>query len=190
MKQYFYVTPSNEQAGPVYPQDFSALGINASTLVFCQGLSGWTPAGQVPELAPYLQQPMAQQFAQQQYHAPQQYQAPQQYPQQYPQQQYPQQQYNAYGPAQPQYGYEKEKSSKNVPGILGFIFSLVSATLSWIPVVFIFAMIIWVPALVLSIIGVCKRPKALALIGLIITLVVLVFWIYAINSHSYYYNGF
>ena len=194
MKQYYYVTPSNEQAGPVYPQDFSALGIDADTLVFSQGLSGWTPAGQLPELVPYLQRPMAQPYHQQfNQQMPRQQYPQQQFPQQqFPQQQYPQQQYpqqypqaNVYAPAQQP--YERKKS--NVPGILGFIFSLVTATFSWIPVVNIFAMILWIPALILSIIGVCKRPKALALVGLIITLLVLGFWIFVFSTYSYYYNS-
>ena len=37
MKQYYYVTPSNEKAGPVSPEEFSNLGIDGDTLVYCQG---------------------------------------------------------------------------------------------------------------------------------------------------------
>lgn len=190
MKQYYYVTPSNEKAGPVYPQDFGALGINADTLVYCQGLSTWTPAGQIPELAPYLQQPMAQPLQQQQpYQQPYQQQAYQQPQYQQPQQQFAQQYQQQYPQQYPQSVYEPERKSKNVPGLLGFIFSLVSITTIWIPFIHILAWILLIPAFILSIIGIFKRSKGLAIAGLAIATVaaILSFLLIGDNFYSHMY---
>ena len=50
MGQYYYLTPQNEQKGPVDGSQLSAYGVNANTMVWTQGMPQWVPAGQVPEL--------------------------------------------------------------------------------------------------------------------------------------------
>lgn len=55
MDQYYYVNASNQQAGPYDLNALVAQGITSSTLVWKQGMSGWVPAGQVPEVAVALQ---------------------------------------------------------------------------------------------------------------------------------------
>ena len=52
MGQYYYLTPQNEQKGPVDASQLSAYGVNANTMVWTQGMPQWAPAGQVPELKP------------------------------------------------------------------------------------------------------------------------------------------
>lgn len=52
MGQYYYLTPQNEQRGPVDASQLSAYGVNANTMVWTQGMPQWAPASQVPELQP------------------------------------------------------------------------------------------------------------------------------------------
>lgn len=54
MDQYYYVDARNQQAGPYSLNDLVAQGITSSTLVWKQGMSGWVPAAQVPEVAAAL----------------------------------------------------------------------------------------------------------------------------------------
>ncbi len=70
--------------------------------------------------------------------------------------------YNPYMPPPP-------SNSTNTMGILGFIFSLLSLFIGFIP---IFGWIIWVLGLVFSCIGLGRRPRALAVAGLIISVAV------------------
>lgn len=52
----YYYSVNGQQFGPVAPNQLVASGVNASTLVWCEGMTQWQPAGQVAELAPYFQQ--------------------------------------------------------------------------------------------------------------------------------------
>mgnify|MGYP002623858305 CR=1 FL=1 len=54
MQDYFFVDKNQQQAGPITPQQFGAAGVTAETLVWCQGMAEWTPAGQRPELLPFV----------------------------------------------------------------------------------------------------------------------------------------
>ena len=54
MGQYYYLTPQNEQRGPVDASQLSAYGVNANTMVWTEGMPQWAPASQVPELRPFL----------------------------------------------------------------------------------------------------------------------------------------
>lgn len=72
--------------------------------------------------------------------------------------------YNPYMPPPP-------SNSTNTMGILGFIFSLLSLFIGFIP---IFGWIIWVLGLVFSCIGLGRRPRALAVAGLIISVAVMI----------------
>lgn len=58
MKPYFFVR-DGQQAGPVLPEQFRLNGVSASTPVWCEGMPDWVPAGQIPELQPYLSYPSA-----------------------------------------------------------------------------------------------------------------------------------
>lgn len=54
MNEYYYLDAQNQQQGPVSPTQFGALGVTASTYVWCAGMEQWKPAGEIPELTPYL----------------------------------------------------------------------------------------------------------------------------------------
>lgn len=55
MRQYYYLTPQNEQKGPVDGSQLAAYGVNANTMVWTQGMAQWAPASTVSELVPYMQ---------------------------------------------------------------------------------------------------------------------------------------
>jgi len=54
MGKYFYLTPQNEQKGPVEANQLVACGVNANTLVWTEGMAQWAPAGQVQALASFF----------------------------------------------------------------------------------------------------------------------------------------
>jgi hypothetical protein len=47
----FHVTMNGQTQGPYAPEQLVAGGLTPETLVWCAGMPGWTPAGQVPALA-------------------------------------------------------------------------------------------------------------------------------------------
>lgn len=50
MKLYYYVNAAGQQAGPITRENFKNNGITKDTNVWCDGMSGWTRAGDVPDL--------------------------------------------------------------------------------------------------------------------------------------------
>lgn len=64
-----------------------------------------------------------------------------------------------------------EEKPRNGIGTTGFVFSLISFFLGWIPYI---GWALWFVGLLLSFIGVFKRPKGLAITGLIISAVTLI----------------
>ena len=53
----FYLSPTREKKGPVNEDQLKAANISPDTLVWMPGLSAWTPAKQVPQIAALLPQP-------------------------------------------------------------------------------------------------------------------------------------
>lgn len=54
MNQYYYLGQNNQQFGPVPADQLAAKGVQADSLVWCSGMSGWEPASKVKELAPFF----------------------------------------------------------------------------------------------------------------------------------------
>lgn len=50
MRQYYYLTPQNEQKGPVDASMLPAYGVTGSTMVWAQGMPQWVQASRVEEL--------------------------------------------------------------------------------------------------------------------------------------------
>lgn len=73
----------------------------------------------------------------------------------------------------------QERPSTNGMGIAGFVMALLTLFLGWIPV---FGWVLWGLSLLFSFIGIFKRPRGLAIAGLILSIVGLVFivFLYAI----------
>ena len=191
----FYLSPTREKKGPVNEDQLKAANISPDTLVWMPGLSAWTPAKQVPQIAALLPQPEPAP-------APAPAPAPKPAPVQpqvvitqpvQPQVAKPQ-------PVQPQvvntqpinvqpvdenYSVERphEASHERVPfnaaGMTGMVLALLSL-LNWIPVVgFVLG---WIVALVFSIVGLCRPKKGMAITGLILCLIILIIVILVITS--------
>jgi len=54
MGKYYYLTPQNEQKGPVDASQLPACGVTGSTLVWTQGMPEWAQACRVQELTSIL----------------------------------------------------------------------------------------------------------------------------------------
>ena len=54
MKKYYYITPENEQRGPVEDYMLASCGVNSNTMVWTEGMANWMPAGQIPELVFFI----------------------------------------------------------------------------------------------------------------------------------------
>lgn len=57
MKSYFYLDANQQQQGPVDASQLTSCGVTGDTYVWCEGMSNWTVAKQVPELAPFFSMP-------------------------------------------------------------------------------------------------------------------------------------
>jgi len=62
---------------------------------------------------------------------------------------------------------QQEKKSNGV-GTAGFVLALIALFLGWIPVL---GWILWILGLILSFVGVFKKPKGMAIAGLVISLI-------------------
>lgn len=67
----------------------------------------------------------------------------------------------------------------NGMGVAGFVFSLLTLFLCWVPYV---AAVFWLLALIFSIVGVCRRPRGLAIAGLVITVIDLALLLFVIAA--------
>jgi len=70
---------------------------------------------------------------------------------------------------------KQEEKKTNGIGTAGFIMSIVAIFLGWIPFL---GWLIWLLGLILSFVGIFKMPKGLAIAGLVISLIGLVFLIF------------
>jgi hypothetical protein len=112
----FYYAEGNQQKGPVTIEQMQALRLPSDTLVWREGMSQWTRADSVPELASLFAAPIAPMPAPTPTPAPQMA-APMQ-PQSFQQQGYPtayQQQQTAYPQAFPQQGYPQQPMYPQAP---------------------------------------------------------------------------
>lgn len=69
---------------------------------------------------------------------------------------------------------QQEQKKSNGMGIAGFVLALVGLFLSWVPVL---GWIIWLLGLIFSCVGLFRRPKGLAIAGLCISCLGLIFLI-------------
>lgn len=65
----------------------------------------------------------------------------------------------------------QQASNSNGLGVAGFVIALVAFFLCWVPVL---GWILWVLGLVLSFVGVFKKPKGLAIAGLVVSFIGLI----------------
>ncbi len=62
---------------------------------------------------------------------------------------------------------QQEKQSNGV-GTAGFVLALIALFLGWVPIL---GWVVWVLGLILSFVGVFKKPKGMAIAGLVISLI-------------------
>ena len=119
MAQYYYLGPNNVQMGPVDLSQLRGL-ISLDTMVWCEGMTNWMPAHQVPEVANLFIAPQPQPQPPYQQPQPQpQYQQPYQQPYQ---QQYQQPQYQQYQQPQGEYSETDRPQNYLVWAILATLF--------------------------------------------------------------------
>jgi hypothetical protein len=75
----------------------------------------------------------------------------------------------------------QQKKETNGTGIAGFVLSIIALFLGWIPIL---GWILWFAGLILSIIGLFKKPKGLAIAGLIISLLGIILLIFLFTGFA------
>ena len=68
-------------------------------------------------------------------------------------------------------GGNNEERGKNGMGIAGFVLALLGVILCWVPIL---GWILWLLGLIFSIIGMCRKPKGLAIAGLVLSCIDLI----------------
>lgn len=63
-----------------------------------------------------------------------------------------------------------ETTNKNGLGVAGFVVALIGLILSWIPLVNVFGVILCGIGFILALIGAFKKPRTLAIIGIIMAI--------------------
>ena len=96
MATMYFIISEGQQAGPFPKEHLKARGVEKDTYVWREGLEGWVPASELPELQDIFEETIIQAVPQQPYGQPQQ-------PYGQPQQPYGQPQ-QPYGQPQPPYG--------------------------------------------------------------------------------------
>jgi hypothetical protein len=56
--QYYFINPNGQQTGPIEPNAFKKHRINNNTMVWCEGMSNWQPAGSIPQLTKFITKPL------------------------------------------------------------------------------------------------------------------------------------
>lgn len=74
---------------------------------------------------------------------------------------------------------QQQQNPSNGLGTTGFVLSLLAIFLCWIPVL---SWILWILGLIFSFIGIFKRPRGLAITGLILSLLDLILLIAVIGA--------
>lgn len=77
-----------------------------------------------------------------------------------------------YHQPQPTVIVQSPRESSNGIGTAGFVLSLLTFALGWVPVL---GWILWILGLIFSAIGLAKKPRGLAIAGLIISLIDVIF---------------
>ncbi len=67
------------------------------------------------------------------------------------------------------------KNESNGTGTAGFVLALIALFLGWIPIL---GWILWLLGLILSFVGIFKKPKGLAIAGLVISLIGIILLIF------------
>lgn len=155
----YYLDRDHQRHGPVKPESLSACGVGPDNYVWMAGMKDWLLARDVPELAPYVfaasgpavSGPAAPADASAGYDG-----------------------YARPAAAEPRREPRQQPSSGNGAGVAGFVLAIF-LLVCWIPGFNIF--VCWLLALIFSCVGLRRRPRGLAIAGLVITLLLLLVFI-------------
>jgi hypothetical protein len=79
------------------------------------------------------------------------------------------------------------EKKQNGLGVAGFVLALLGLLLGWIPVA---GWILWVLGLIFSFIGIFRAPRGLAIAGLVISCLSLIFLIFLVSALTALFAGF
>lgn len=88
---------------------------------------------------------------------------------------------NGYSQGQQTVVINQQEKQSNGMGVAGFVLALIALFLSWVPIL---NWITWILGLIFSFIGVFKKPRGLAVTGLVISLIGLVIMILFIGAFA------
>lgn len=140
MNSYYYAGQDGQPYGPFEPSLLKDYGVTRETLVWCEGMTAWAKAGDIPELAPL--------FAS----------VPPPIPVSSP---------NPPSPSVVYVNQPAQQEESNGCGVAGLIFSILALFTSVVPVLSAF---MWFLGFLLSLIGVFKAPRGAAIAGLVISI--------------------
>lgn len=179
MSVVYFLDGNRQKIGPLQPQELIPRGVKPETLVWMPGLTAWTPARQVPELAALfepseLTEETASDEVQEKILSGEERLADSEA--------------GIQETPSPQYDTCCEQTgSVNVYGAIGLVVSILMLVV-WIPFVGTFLM--WLVALVFSILGLNRQPKGLAIAGLVICIVLFVMFLALLFVSASFLNTF
>ena len=171
MASVYFLDDKYQKHGPVELEELPGLGLKPDTPVWLPGLKEWTPAKNVPAVAALLPQP-----------APV---APQPAPAA-PQPVQPTPVTFSTPAASVETAYAPRENEGNTPGVVGLVCALL-CLVAWVPF-FGFA-VTWIVALIFSLVGLGKERKGMAIGGLIICVLLLIFGIFAVFIADRFISG-
>ncbi len=74
---------------------------------------------------------------------------------------------------------QTEVKKSNGVGVAGFVMALIAIFLGWVPVL---GWILWVLGLILSFVGLFKKPRGLAIAGLVISLIEIILLLFVFGA--------
>ncbi len=165
LSEIYYLDRDRQRQGPVKAEELAACGVGLDSLVWMAGMKTWVQARDVPELLPYLSGAAVPAGGREAAGVP----GPV---------------FRENGGASGYGGYDARTEYSagparqgNVPGAVGFVLALF-LIVCWIPGFSFFAC--WLLALIFSIVGMCRRPRGLAIAGLVITVLLFLIGVVAL----------
>lgn len=179
MSVVYFLDGNRQKIGPVQPQELIPRGVKPETLVWMPGLTAWTPARQVPELAALFE---PSELTEETTSGEAQEKIPS------GEERLADNQTDIQETSSPQYDTCCEQTDRtNVYGAIGLVVSILMLVV-WIPFVGTFLM--WLVALVFSILGLNRQPKGLAIAGLVICIVLFVMFLALLFVSASFLNTF
>lgn len=83
--------------------------------------------------------------------------------------------YSVYNPSTQTIIIKQDEKRTNGIGTAGFIVSIIAIFIGWIPIL---GWLIWLLGLIFSFVGIFKRPRGMAIAGLVISLIGIIFLLF------------